>query len=254
MGSEVSTRFVSGFGGARLAVHSVGDADAPAVLLLHGLFSSADVNWVRYGHAARIAATGRRVVMPDLRGHGASDAPHDPAAWPHDVLVRDVLAVVAALGLEGCDLGGFSLGARTAVRAVLAGLAPRRLVLGGMGLEGLAGWSGRAAFFVDAIDRFGSFRAGDAAYVAQQFMKQMKIDRVAARLLLQSVGDTEPEALAGLGMPCLVVCGDKDADNGSARALAGVLPDARYVEVPGTHMSSVTRAELGTAIADFLQA
>jgi hypothetical protein len=36
--------------------------------------------------------------------------------------------------------------------------------------------------------------------------------------------------------------------------LADILPDARFVEVPGNHMSSVTKPELGRAIADFLEA
>ena len=53
-------------------------------------------------------------------------------------------------------------------------------------------------------------------------------------------------------MPALVVCGDKDDDNGSAIELANALPNAVYAEIPGTHMSSVTQPELGEAIANFL--
>ena len=55
-------------------------------------------------------------------------------------------------------------------------------------------------------------------------------------------------------MPTLVLSGAEDHDNGSAEALAELLPDARYVEVPGNHMSAVTKPELGRAIADFLAA
>ena len=36
--------------------------------------------------------------------------------------------------------------------------------------------------------------------------------------------------------------------------LAALLPDARYIAVPGTHMGSVTKPELGSAIAGFLAA
>jgi pimeloyl-ACP methyl ester carboxylesterase len=248
--SEVRSEFVGGFGGARLAVHRLGEGRP--VLLLHGLFSSAQVNWIKFGHAAQLAETGFEAIMPDLRAHGLSDAPHDPAAYPEDVLVKDVLAIVSALGLSDYDLGGFSLGARTAVRAVLADLAPRRLVLGGMGIEGLGQWARRSAFFIGAIDRFDEIGRGDPEYVAQQFMKSQKVDRVAARLLLGSVDDTSPDALNAITMPTLVVCGAEDQDNGSAPALAEALPDGRYVEVPGNHMSSVTRRELGEAIVHFL--
>jgi len=43
-----------------------------------------------------------------------------------------------------------------------------------------------------------------------------------------------------------------DHDNGSAEQLAAVLPHARHVAIPGTHMSAVAKPDLGTAIADFL--
>src|SRR5690606_8230173 len=131
---------------------------------------------IRFGHAARLAQAGLEPVMPDLRAHGESGKPHDPEAYPPDALVRDVEAVVAALELDDFDLVGFSLGARTAVRAVIAGVAPRRLVLAGMGLEGLAGWDRRAAFFIDAIDREAEVKHGDPAFLAVSFMKTMKID------------------------------------------------------------------------------
>jgi pimeloyl-ACP methyl ester carboxylesterase len=243
---------IESFDRTALAVHRVG-AGRP-VVLLHGLFSSAQMNWIRFGHAAKLAEAGFEAIMPDLRAHGDSAAPHDPAAYPPGVLVRDLEAVVAALGLTEFDLVGFSLGSRTAVGAVVAGLAPRRLVLAGMGLEGLAGWLRRSAFFIDAIDRFAEVLQGDPAYLAVQFMKTMKVDRVAARLLLGAVTDLSPNDLARVTMPTLVVCGDRDEDNGSPQKLVEALPNARLEHVPGTHMSSVTEPALGEAIARFLTA
>jgi len=55
-------------------------------------------------------------------------------------------------------------------------------------------------------------------------------------------------------MPALVVCGDKDRDNGSPQSLVDALPNARLQEVPGTHMSSATEPALGEAVARFLTA
>jgi pimeloyl-ACP methyl ester carboxylesterase len=66
------------------------------------------------------------------------------------------------------------------------------------------------------------------------------------------VDDTPPEQLSAVDMPTLVVCGDVDQDNGSAPRLAQALSDARYVEIPGTHMGSVTQKELGRAMLEFL--
>ena len=242
--------YYRGFDGAALALHRMG-AGRPLVLL-HGLFSDAEMNWIKWGHAATLADAGFEVLMPDLRAHGESAAPHDPAAYPPDVLARDLAALIAHLGVTDYDLCGFSLGARTSVRGVIGGLTPRRLVLGGMGLEGLTGGSGRGAFFVDAIDRFDAVKHGDPAYFAVQFMKSMKVDRVAARLLLGAMADTDPALLAAVTMPTLVVCGDQDCDNGSPDALVAALPDAELAVIPGTHMSCVTKPDLGIAIRDFL--
>ena len=242
----------AGFDGAALAVHRLGKGRP--VILLHGLFSDAQTNWLRFGHAQRLADAGFEVVMPDLRAHGQSAKPHEREAYPHDVLVRDAEALVEHLGLHDYDLGGFSLGARTAVRCVLAGLRPGKLVLGGMGLEGLAGWDRRAAFFIDAIDRFEEVKHGDPAFMAVAFMKTQKVDRVAARFLLQAVDDTTDEELAGVTMPTLVVCGEEDRDNGSPQKLVDALPNATLAETPGTHMSSVTEPALGEALVRFLTA
>lgn len=248
--SLLHTSRLASFDGTGLAVHRLGDGRP--VVMLHGLFSSAEMNWVRFGHAAKLADAGFEAIMPDLRGHGESDKPHDPAAYPPGVLARDVLALVEALGLDDFDLVGFSLGARTAARAVIAGLTPRRLVLAGMGLEGLAGWNRRSAFFIDAIDRFDEVKRGDPAFMAVSFMKTMRIDRVAARLLLNAGDDTREEELARIAMPTMVLCGDRDNDNGSAPRLAKTLPDARYVAIPGTHMSSVAEGAMGDALVGFL--
>ena len=244
------TARVASFDGTEIAVHRLG-VGRP-VLMLHGLFSSAEMNWVRFGHAQKLADAGFEAIMPDLRAHGASGKPHDAAAYPQGVLARDAAALVAGLGLDDYDLVGFSLGARTAARAVIGGLSPRKLVLAGMGLEGLAGWNRRAAFFIDAIDRFDEVKRGDPAFMAVSFMKTMEVDRAAARLLLQAVDDTGVEELAAITMPTLVLCGNNDQDNGSAPKLAETLPNARYAEISGTHMSSVTEGAMGDALVEFL--
>jgi len=248
---SLRTEYLTGHAGTRLAVHRLGTGRP--VLMLHGLFSNAATNWIKFGHAQALADAGFEAIMPDLRAHGDSEAPTDPAAYPPGVLLRDVTALVEQLGLTDFDLVGFSLGSRTAAGAVIGGLAPRRLVLAGMGLQGLTGWDRRAAFFIDAIDRFDEVRRGDPAWLAVQFMRTMGINRQAARLLLGSVDDVEPAQLAALTMPVLVLCGEDDDDNGSPAELVAALPDADSASVPGTHMSSVTQAALGRAIVSFLQ-
>lgn len=240
--------------GTELAWREVGEGRA--VVLLHGLFSDSKMNWIKFGHAERIAREGFRVIMPDLRAHGDSGKPHEPGKYPGGILVRDLEELLAKLELEEFDLGGFSLGSRVTIEAVLGGVRPRRAILSGTGLDVLTNWGRRCRFFVEAIDMFETAPRGDPHWLAIQFMRTMKVDREAARLLLQTMDDhDQPEAVTpAFTMPTLVVCGSEDQDNGSAEELAAMLPDGRFVEVPGTHMSSVTEPELGEAIAGFLSA
>ena len=238
--------------GVELAWHEVGSGRP--VILLHGLFSDAQMNWINFGHADRIAAAGRRVIMSDLRAHGLSGAPHSADCYPPGILARDLTELIAHLGLTDIDLGGFSLGARTIVEAVGKGLKPGRAILAGMGLRGLQNWDRRQQFFRDAIANFDTSARGDPHWLAIQFMKTMKVDREAALHVLASFGDAAPDWLAAFAMPTLVICGREDEDNGSAAELAETLPNATFVEVPGTHMSSVTKPELGEEIARFVTA
>jgi pimeloyl-ACP methyl ester carboxylesterase len=249
---EPTSHFWTASDGVRLAWHEIGEGRP--VILLHGLFSDAVVNWIKFGQAQRIAARGFRVIMPDLRAHGESDRPHGQQFYPKGVLARDLRELVALLGLDEFDLGGFSLGARTTVEGVGEGLRPRRAVLGGAGLDGLRNWKRRKTFFVEAIDLFDTVRRGDPHWLSIQFMKSQKVDRVAAAQLLDSFEDAFISWLEAFTMPTLVVCGSEDDDNGSAEELANVLPNAIFEEVPGTHMSSVTKPEFGEAIAAFLAA
>jgi pimeloyl-ACP methyl ester carboxylesterase len=238
--------------GVDLAYHEVGTGKP--VVLLHGLFSDAVMNWIKFGHAERIASAGFRVIMPDLRAHGQSGRPHEPEAYPKGILARDLRELVEHLGLGEFDLGGFSLGSRTTVEGIGEGLKPRRAVLGGTGLDGLRNWERRKLFFLEALDLVDHVSRGDPHWLSIQFMKSQKVDLVASRFLLESFEDTFMDWLDAFTMPTLVVCGSEDQDNGSAEDLAAALASATFREVPGTHMSSVTKSELGDAIAQFLSA
>jgi pimeloyl-ACP methyl ester carboxylesterase len=236
--------------GTDLAWHELGEG-RPTVLL-HGLFSDAFTNWLRYGHAAAIAARGFRVIMPDLRAHGESGKPHDPAFYPPDILAGDGLALIAHLGLADYDLGGYSLGARTVVRMVVKGAAPRRLIISGMGLQGLHSPGPRAEHFKAILTGLGTHERGSPEWMAEAFLKTTGGDPGALLPLLDSFVDTPEAGIAAIATPALVLSGEEDHDNGSAEALANLLPNGEYQTVPGGHMSAVIKPELGRAIADFL--
>lgn len=238
--------------GAVLAYREMGEGRP--VVLIHGYFSTALVNWVRYGHAAKIAARGFRVIMPDLRAHGDSAKPHDAAAYPPDVLADDGFALLEHLGLTDYDLGGYSLGGRTTMRMLVRGAKPRRAIAAGMGLEGILDTAGRGTHFRHILTHLGTFARGSAEWMAEAFLKTVGGDPEALLHILDTFVDTPREMLAAIDTPTLVLTGAEDDDNGSGEALAAILPHGRYQEVPGNHMAAVTKPELGTAIADFLGA
>jgi pimeloyl-ACP methyl ester carboxylesterase len=245
-----TTRFFEASDGVRLAWHEVGEGRT--VVLLHGLFSNADMNWIKFGHAAAIAAKGFRAIMPDLRAHGQSAAPHEAAAYPPDVLADDGFALIRHLGLADYDLGGYSLGARTAVRMAIMGAKPRRLIVAGMGLRGLLDTGRRSAHFRHVLAGIGTHARGSPEWLAEAFLKTTGGDPQALLPLLASFVDSTEEELRGVAMPTLVLSGIEDQDNGPAEDLARLLPQARFVEVPGNHMSAVTKPDFGRALADFL--
>jgi pimeloyl-ACP methyl ester carboxylesterase len=240
------------FDGVELAWHELGEGRP--VVLVHGLFSSANTNWIKYGHAAKIAGRGFRVIMPDLRAHGQSAAPHDAAFYPQDVLAMDGLALVDHLGLTDYDLGGYSLGARTAVRMIVKGATPRRLIIGGMGLRGMLSLGARIDFFKEVLINVGAHKRGSPEWMAEAFLKTNGGDPQALLLLVDSFVSTSEAELRSIDTPAMVLSGVEDKDNGSAQALASLLPNGHYVEIRGNHMSAVARSELGQAIADFLSA
>ena len=247
---ELLPHFFEARDGARLAYRELGDGRP--VVLVHGYFSTAMVNWVRYGHAESLAARGFRVIMPDLRGHGDSAKPHDPAAYPPDVLTDDGLALIEALELADYDLGGYSLGARTTVRMLARGATPRRAIVAGMGLEGIVDSKGRGEFFRRVLNNPGTFQRASAEWMAEAFLKSVGGDPIALLAVLDSAVDTPREAIGRVEIPVLVAAGADDEDNGSAAALAQAFARGRHVELPGNHMSTVARPELGLAMAEFL--
>jgi len=238
------------FDGAELVWYEIGEGRP--VLLLHGLFSDAATNWIKFGHATEIAGQVFRVIMPDLRAHGDSAKPHDEASYPPDVLAHDGLALIEHLGLTDYDLGGYSLGGRTAVRMVAMDAMPRRLIVSGMGLQGLLDTGRRAAHFRKILNGLGTFERGSPEWMAEAFLKTTGGDPQALLPLLGSFVDTAEQELLAIAQPTLVLSGVDDHDNGSSEELARLLPDGRYEEVPGNHMSAVTKPELGRAIARFL--
>lgn len=238
--------------GVEIAVRETGEGRP--LLLIHGYFSEADTNWIRYGHAAMLDGAGFRVIMPDLRAHGHSGKPHDPGHYPRDILADDQFALIEHLGLSDFDLGGYSLGGRTVARMLARGCRPRRAIISGMGLKGLTDTGARAGHFRHVLTHLGEHPRGSPAFMAEAFLKTTGGDPVALLRILDTFVDTPVETLGSFDLSIAVICGAEDDDNGSAAELAATLPQGKLITVPGNHMSAVTKPELGQAMVEFLTA
>jgi hypothetical protein len=131
---------------------------------------------------------------------------------------------------------------------------PRRVVIAGMGLRGLVDTQGRGGYFRHVLTNLGNFERGSAEWLTEAFLKTTGGDPVALLRILDTFVDTPEAAVRAIAQPALVASGIDDEDNGPAAELAAALPEATLVELPGNHMSAVTRPELGAAIAAFLAA
>ncbi|WP_457425525.1 alpha/beta fold hydrolase [Roseateles sp. P5_E7] len=95
--------------GARIYAESIGPADAPVLVLLHGGFGN-----IEDFNALLPALNGWRVIGIDSRGHGASTLGSSP--WTYQRVEEDVEQVLLAMGVERCTLLGFSDGGIVALR------------------------------------------------------------------------------------------------------------------------------------------
>lgn len=210
---------------------------------------------LEYGRADTFAEQGYRVVLPDFRGHGESARPHDPAAYPPDVLADDGLALIAHLGLgDGeYDLGGYSLGARIVLRMLARGAKPRRAIAAGQGLAKVSSPQGGGATHrvLTALVGGRAIEPGSPDARLAHWLSQIDADREALLRVMDSLVPTPEAALRRITTPTLVAIGDRD-ERTDAGELAALLRDARFVSVPGDHGSALAAPELAAAITAFL--
>lgn len=224
------------------------------LVLLHG-FMGAGSHMLNYGRAGAFAEQGYRVIAPDFRGHGDSAKPHDPAAYPPDVLADDGLALVGHLGLgDGdYDLGGYSLGGRIVVRMLVRGAKPGRAIVAGQGLAKVSGPQGGGVnhrvltTLVEGV----AIEPDSPDARMTHWISELGADPLALLHVLNSLVPTPEDALRQLAIPTLVVIGEKD-ERSDADELAALLRDARLTRVPGDHGSAFAAPALTAAIGAFL--
>ncbi|MGH1523717.1 alpha/beta fold hydrolase [Leifsonia sp. L25] len=237
-----------------MRIHVERHPGAEPVLLVHGFATTGALTWESTGWVAALAEAGRGALVPDLRGHGASDAPHDPAAYSPNLLAGDLLAVLDEQGLDRVDVIGYSMGSWVAL--ALVGLAPdrvQRLVVGGVGtVEQFAHWGVTAVqrAILDGADTL----PADAplAPLLTSLREAPGIDREALAACAAGMAQ-HPLPLAST-VPTLVVAGDADPVAQDADEAARLL-GAELVLLPRrNHITALSARAFKQAALPFLGA
>jgi pimeloyl-ACP methyl ester carboxylesterase len=208
----------------------------PPLLLTHGYSSTSDM-W-----QGQIAALSKhhKLVLWDMRGHGQSDYPEDPAAYSEALTISDMAALLDEVGAANAIVGGLSLGGymslafyrshRERVRALL-------IIDTGPGFkkdDARDAWNKRAHVTGDRFEREGlavlqslsrersSVSHRDASGLAR-----------AARGMLTQRDASVMESLPTIRVPALVIVGADDTPFlAASEYMAAKIPGAKKVIIP----------------------
>ncbi|MBI3436032.1 MAG: alpha/beta fold hydrolase [Proteobacteria bacterium] len=225
------------------------------VALVHGFASNKEVNWLHTGWIATLNRAGRRVVVLDNRGHGASTKLYDPADYHVSRMVDDLRALLDHLGIEAADVMGYSMGARIAAFFALGHpTRVRGVVLGGLGVR-LVDGAGLSQDIALALEAPSVAAIGDAmGRTFRAFAEQTRSDlRALAACMRGSRQVMAREQAARIRAPTLIAVGGRDAVAGSARELAQIIPGARVLDIADRdHMLAVGDRVFKEGVVNFL--
>ena len=234
-----------------------GPDKAQPILLSHG-----------YGATRRMwdgqvaAFTDRyRLVLWDMRGHGESGDPADPALYSHALTVGDMAAVLDACGIERAVIGGLSLGGVMSLGFHLAHPERVRALMlfdtgpGFRNPEARREWNERAEARARELEEKGLAQSGGGAETRLGRHRSARGLAGAARGMLAQPDSSLIDSLPSIAVPTLVLVGAEDRHFlGAADYMAGKIPAARKILIPDAgHAANLDQpAAFNQAVAAFL--
>jgi pimeloyl-ACP methyl ester carboxylesterase len=251
---------------ARVYFEDDGGQGVPVVVL--GGFLD-PVELVRRAPIARALAErtdGCRLVFVDHRGHGRSDAPHDPASYAMAVRLADVVAVLDELGIERAHVVGISWGGRLGfgivehaperVRSMTAiGQHPYAIDPRGP-LSQVVGEALASAHERGLEPLVEAFEAIAGPYPEDVRAIYLACDALAMQAAWQAamVEGAVSERLASWTVPCLICVAEDDRDFfDQARRAAREIPGASFVVIAGTDHLGVDTASVDPVLPAVLR-
>ena len=234
-----------------------GPDKAQPILLSHG-----------YGATRRMwdgqvaAFTDRyRLVLWDMRGHGESGDPADPALYSHALTVGDMAAVLDACGIERAVIGGLSLGGVMSLGFHLAHPERVRALMlfdtgpGFRNPEARREWNKRAEARARELESNGLPRSVGGAETRLGHHRSAQGLAGAARGMLAQPDSSLIDSLPSIAVPTLVLVGSEDRHFlGAADYMAAKIPGAQKVVIPDAgHAANLDQPEaFNRAVSNFL--
>jgi pimeloyl-ACP methyl ester carboxylesterase len=250
-------------GGLKIAYDDIEPAGggAGSVLLVHGFATNRMENWRRLGWYGAFERKDFRIIALDLRGHGESDKPHDPAAYGGGEHLADIVGLLDHLDVGRIDVLGYSMGARLALQLALGhGGRVANLIVGGVGgrmFEPPKPPEGPPMTMAEAM------RAEDPEAIKDPTMRGFRIfaeqqgeDRLALAAFTEGRGGPgfTRDDLFAIAAPTLVVAGARDELAGDPQVLADAIRGAKSITLPGCdHFSAIPHALFKAGVFDFLE-
>src|SRR4051795_7500036 len=208
----------------------------PPLLPTHG-YSSTSAMW--QGQVAALSKH-HKLVLWDMRGHGRSDYPADPAAYSEALTVADMAALLDAVGASTAIVGGLSLGGYMSLAFYRTHPERARALLiidTGPGFkkdEAREAWNARALATADKLDREGldmlKAATRERATASHRNARGLAL---AARGMLTQRDAKVIELLPEINVPSLIVVGTDDTPFlAASEYMAAKIPGAQKVVIP----------------------
>jgi pimeloyl-ACP methyl ester carboxylesterase len=231
------------------------EGEGEPILLIHGFASNVAANWRDVGWIGALAASGRRVIALDNRGHGESEKLYDPSGYGAPSMAEDARRLLDHLGIARADVMGYSMGARIATFLLLRHQQRvRSAILAGVGINLVRGMVGSGpiakALMAPRIEDVNNDTARSFRAFAEKTGSDLKALAACMRGPREKI---TPEDLARIRIPVLVATGSEDVIAGSGRELTSLIPGAQLLEITGRdHMKAVGDARFRQGVLDFL--
>jgi pimeloyl-ACP methyl ester carboxylesterase len=231
--------------------------DGPPILLSHGY--SATCRMWNEQIAALVAR--HRVIVWDMRGHGETDDPDDPAAYSEALTVEDMAALLRRCQIDRAVIGGLSLGGYMSLAFHLAHPEMVRALMlfdtgpGFRNADARRAWNERTQQRARDLETRGFAALGESDEVRISKHRSARGLAGAARGMMAQADDHIIAGLDKINVPTLVLVGADDTHFlAAADYMARKIPGATRVTIPDAgHASNLHQpAAFNRAVKDFL--